>query len=163
MRSYGYGSRSVCVRVCVVCVCVCLSVCLLLYISLPVSDSPRATSGRQPRNSPAHQLAVPCKRSSPRVCTSVLFVSHSNLCLPQGQLSASANPNLMLQPMLSNELSCDLLSLETMHRWILCTPPPLNLHLSPSFFSSHSLSLSLHHSFFLFFSLFYLTTLPSVK
>ncbi|CAI8006773.1 Nck-associated protein 1-like, partial [Geodia barretti] len=42
----------------------------------------------------------------------------------QGQLSASANPNLMLQPMLSNELSCDLLSLETMHRWILCTPPP---------------------------------------
>ena len=40
----------------------------------------------------------------------------------QGQLSASANPSLMLQPMLSNELPCELLSLETMHRWILCEP-----------------------------------------
>lgn len=43
----------------------------------------------------------------------------------QGVLSASANPGLMLQPLLSNELPCELLSLETMHRWILCKPHPL--------------------------------------
>jgi NCK-associated protein 1 len=37
----------------------------------------------------------------------------------QGNLSASSNPGMMLQPMLSNELPCELLSLESMHRWIL--------------------------------------------
>ena len=38
----------------------------------------------------------------------------------QGVLSLSQNPQLMLQPVLSNELPCEILSLETVHRWILC-------------------------------------------
>ena len=37
----------------------------------------------------------------------------------QGTLSLSQNPGTMLNPSSSNELSCEFLSLETMHRWIL--------------------------------------------
>ena len=52
----------------------------IYYCSLPVSDSPRATAGdHAPRNSPAHQLAAPRMRSSPRICTLVLFIG--SVCL----------------------------------------------------------------------------------
>ena len=37
----------------------------------------------------------------------------------QGTLSISQNPGTMLNPSYSNELSCEFVSLETMHRWIL--------------------------------------------
>ena len=39
--------------------------------------------------------------------------------------SLAANPQVMLQPTLSAHLPCELLSLETMHRWILCEQRPL--------------------------------------
>ncbi len=38
----------------------------------------------------------------------------------QNVLSISNTPGTMLQPTLSGELPCEFLSLETMHRWILC-------------------------------------------
>ena len=38
----------------------------------------------------------------------------------QNVLSISNTPAIMLQPTLSGELPCEFLSLETMHRWILC-------------------------------------------
>ena len=38
----------------------------------------------------------------------------------QNILSISNTPGTMLQPTLSGELPCEFLSLETMHRWILC-------------------------------------------
>ena len=50
------------------------------------------------------------------------------MCDVQGLLSVSTNPGLMLQPLLSNELPCELLSLETMHRWILCEQQPTHRH-----------------------------------
>ena len=37
----------------------------------------------------------------------------------QGTLSISQNPGTMLNPSSSNELSCEFVSIETMHRWIL--------------------------------------------
>ncbi len=38
----------------------------------------------------------------------------------QNVLSLSQAPQLMLQPTLSGNLPCEFLSLETIHRWILC-------------------------------------------
>ena len=38
----------------------------------------------------------------------------------QNVLSISNTPATMLQPTLSGELGCEFLSLEKMHRWILC-------------------------------------------
>ena len=38
----------------------------------------------------------------------------------QNVLSLSQTPQLMLQPTLSGQLPCEFLSLEAMHRWILC-------------------------------------------
>ena len=38
----------------------------------------------------------------------------------QNVLTISSTPATMLQPTLSGELPCEFLSLETMHRWILC-------------------------------------------
>ena len=41
----------------------------------------------------------------------------------QNVLSLSQTPQLMLQPTLSGQLPCEFLSLEAMHRWILCELP----------------------------------------
>lgn len=38
----------------------------------------------------------------------------------QNVLSLSQMPQLMVQPTLSGQLPCEFLSLEAMHRWILC-------------------------------------------
>jgi NCK-associated protein 1 len=67
----------------------------------------------------------------------------------QGQLSARANPNVMLQPMLSNELPCDLLSLETMHRWILFGFLLCNSQLSSYPGASDLWKLALYDGFYL--------------
>ena len=45
-----------------------------------MSDSLRATSGRPQVNAPSSQLAVSCMRSSPRVCTLVLFINPWHAC-----------------------------------------------------------------------------------
>lgn len=43
----------------------------------------------------------------------------------QNVLSLSQTPQLMLQPTLSGQLPCEFVSLEAMHRWILCKLPCL--------------------------------------
>ena len=85
------ATMSLC-KVFVRCVCVCVCVCCVMVCRWCTNVPPPPHR----RNLPAEQLRT------------------------QNVLSVSANPQMMLSPTLSNELPCEFLSLETMHRWILC-------------------------------------------